>query len=266
MLYLNAAVKKHAHHFDQKPWQRVHMVYASDLWYGQPDKSKMPSMERMEMIAERNVDQIVCLDIEHLPTDPRKHGDHACEQAKDFIIKIIDRFREFRAGMRIGMYRLLPISDYWACVGKGRSTDMRARKEWKRACRFMAYGRDQFGRFERRSLADVVDVTFPRLYTFYDDVDQWRVYAEETIDMARVYQGECYPFIWPQYHNNAKEHLAGKILSADYWLSQLCSVGNNADGACVWMPSSYEWDENAGWWNSTQNVVKERQLLVAGGV
>jgi hypothetical protein len=109
-----------------------------------------------------------------------------------------------------------------------------------------------------RSLAGAVDVFFPSLYTFYPDQAGWKKYAIAQIEEARRYGGgkPIYVFLWPQYHESNRI-LGGSYLPADYWLLELETAREYADGIVLWSGSS-KWDEDAPWWKVTKEFVKNR--------
>jgi hypothetical protein len=115
-----------------------------------------------------------------------------------------------------------------------------------------------------RSLAGAVDVLFPSLYTMYPDQAGWRKYAIAQIEEARRYGNgkPVYVFLWPQYHES-NLILGGRYLPADYWLFELMTAKEYADGIVIWGGWSsdnrpVEWDENAAWWKVTKEFMKNR--------
>jgi hypothetical protein len=142
---------------------------------------------------------------------------------------------------------MLPVRNYWT------PQKPQGHQHWET-------WRRRNDRLER--LAEHVDVIYPSLYTFYENVEGWKRYAKANIDEARQYGKPVIPFIWPQYHNSNRT-LRGKLVDGGYWRTQLDLVHRHTDGVVIWGGWQAQWDEDAGWWQETKAFIEatEEQAL-----
>lgn len=160
--------------------------------------------------------------------------------------KTLSAFRKADPSVKLGLYAVLPIRDYWRAIGHHGSV---ALDDWKQQNTNIA-----------SSLIPYVDALFPSLYTFYGDKDAWIAYAQSNIGEARrISQGKpVYCFLWPQFHKTLA------FLPGDLWYAQLDTCRRLADGIVIWgtigSNSPYrpaKWDENAEWWQATRKFLNE---------
>ena len=186
----------------------------------------------------------VVLDIEHWPL---KGSADAVRDSLTKYMTVLDWFQAAAPGLSVGYYGAPPIRDYWRAI---KDTSSQERQSW------MAEN-DQL-----RSFAGAVDVLFPSLYTFYPDQAGWKKYAIAQIQEARRYGGgkPVYVFLWPQYHESNRI-LGGRYLPADYWLLELETAREYADGVVIWggwgsdnRPA--KWDDSAPWWKKTKEFME----------
>ena len=210
-------------------------------WYKQAD-GLLPNLEAVQAVAReaRQKGHEVVLDIEHWPLtgSPDSVRDNMTK-----YITVLEWFRAAALGVPIGYYGPPPIIDYGRAL---RLIPDPLYQSW------MAEN-DQI-----RPLADAVDVFFPSIYTFSPDKAKWKKYAIAQIAEARRYGNgkPVYVFLWPQYHESATPaSLVHTYLPADYWLLQLQTARDYADGIVLWGNAS-EWVNNAPWWNATIQFIK----------
>ena len=182
--------------------------------------------------------------------DVHIEDDNEANENIDKYILVIDTMKKARPDLKFGYYGVLPNRDYWAPV----SSDPEKLALWNRINKRL------------KRLAEYVDVVCPSLYTFYDDLENWKQYALENIKRARQYGKPVYPFLWPEYHNSNK-HLRGQFIAGAVWGEQLAYVYEYADGIIVWggwnLSKEYYgpklWNENASWWRVTKAFLRDRQ-------
>ncbi len=216
-------------------------------WYQQADG--LPGLQAVQAVAReaQQKGHLVVLDIEYwlLNGSP--------DSVRDSLTKymtMLDWFRAAAPGLSLGYYGAPPLGDYWRAIKDPSSQE---RRSWMEE-------NDQI-----RSLAGAVDALFPSLYTFYPDQDGWKKYAIAQIEEARRYGGgkPVYVFLWPQYHDS-NLILGGRYLPADYWLLELETAKEYADGIVIWggwdlkMDKPMIWDDSAPWWKVTKEFMKSR--------
>jgi hypothetical protein len=190
--------------------------------------------------------QKLVLDIEHLPMDIRQHPRESVQASIRTLKQLIGWVRKRQPRLRLGMYSLMPMRDYWTPVAFPEK-----RPAWESANAFLA------------PLARAVDFICPSLYTFYDRAHEWGVYAKANIHQARQYGKPVWPFLWMNYHGS-NQHLADQFIPADYWRMQLRLCRRIADGIVIWggwgmaANAPRAWDDSAPWWQATKDFA-ERQ-------
>jgi hypothetical protein len=172
-------------------------------------------------------------------------------------VKTIDWMRDAGYTKPLSFYGSLPVRDYWRAVkGPGNPPY----QQWQR---------------DNDRLAPIVakvDALYPSLYTFYPNQQAWVSYAVANIREAKRIGGgrPVYPFLWPQYHDSAGA-LAHHELPADYWLLQLRTMRDNANGVVIWGGRDFDkhapmqWDDNAAWWQATRKFMAETRNLCRAG-
>ncbi len=188
------------------------------------------------------------LDVEHWPlrgTDAEVAG------TVDRLLGLLAKVRELEPDAHAGYYSIPPVRDYFRAI---RGVGDPGYLEWQH----------ENDRFQR--LADAVNLLFPSLYTFYDDVEGWRRYAIENLSEARRLAGArpIYAFLWPQFHGSNAQ-LANQYLSGELWRAELEVVARYADGAVLWGGWGADgkraaWDESAAWWVETKRFIEARNV------
>lgn len=233
--------------FKQKPdltrygLRSVSMVFKYQMWPKGLDGSSLPDRNLVREVAvqARKSTGVAILDIEHWPLT----GDPAV--VEDSISKyatLIQWFKEAAPSVRVGYYGVAPLRDYWKSIQPMDSPQYIA---WQKSNDRVA------------SIAQLADILFPSVYTFYEDQDAWSKYAIQQIREARRYdRGKpVYVFLWPQYHP-ANKNLAGTYLASDYWRMELEIARKYADGVVIWGGYTETWDETAPWWLETKKFLQ----------
>ncbi len=188
-------------------------------------------------------DRHLVVDIEQWPVEG-SNADTQVSLAK--YQQTLKAFRRADPSVKLGLYSVLPVRDYWRAIGWRGSEELDA---WKARNTEVA-----------AALVPNVDELFPSLYTFYGDKDAWIVFAKANIDEARrISQGKpVYCFLWPQFHKTMA------FLPGDFWYAQLDTCRRLADGVVIWGTmtgaagySPKKWDENAEWWQATLRFLRE---------
>lgn len=219
----------------------VTVVYASALWPKEVKRSDPDiSFIRSETIPRmrRKTTDLVVIDVEHW--DLSGTSPDVIERNIGRYVSILDTFRTHMPGIRLGLYSMVPIRNYWTPV-RGHPADLAAwRSENERL----------------KPIADASDVIFPSLYTFYDDRDGWLAYAHANMAEAKRYGRPVYPFLWPQYHRSPEP------IDRDFWRLQLETVFGNADGMVIWTRAkgSPRWNPEAPWWRETVDFLQASGL------
>jgi hypothetical protein len=219
----------------------ITVVYTGALWPKNAKRSEPDlSFIRSETIPKvrRKATDLVVIDIEHW--DLTGTSSEEIERNIDKYIAVLDTFRAHMPGIRLGLYSMVPIRNYWTPV-RGKSAALAAwRNDNKRL----------------KPIADASDVVFPSLYTFYDDRDGWLTYAKANMEEAKQYGRPIYPFLWFQYHRS------GTYIDRDFWRLQLETVFNEADGMAIWSPArgGPRWNPQAPWWQETVEFLKTAGL------
>jgi hypothetical protein len=236
--------------FAQKPdlaqygLKRLPVVYPAYMWdsKGLSAQTDLPDRNRVNAFAQlaAQSSNILVIDIEQWPLagDP--------ETVAASITKLQTVIRWFKSpvpSMKVGFYGFPPLRDYWDSI--------------------QAEGTPRYKSWQTRNdalapIAQLADVLFPSLYTFYEDRSGWSKYATAEIREARRYAGgkPVYVFLWPQYEAGGK--LANAFLPGDFWRMQLETANKYADGIVIWCCTGRQtWDDKAPWWLETQKFVKQ---------
>ncbi|MEM6394366.1 MAG: hypothetical protein AAF797_16490 [Planctomycetota bacterium] len=228
----------------QPAYQRLRLLYPFQFWPRGHDRSEVhhETVRRLaESITEPN--GLVCINVEHWHAG--HHDPAIAEAAIDRYVDLLRTFREHAPpGTRIGLYAMLPHRDYWAPV-LNRPDEL---AHWERRNR----------RLDR--LAQEVDVIFPSLYTFYDDLPNWTVYAEANIAAAKAYGKPVIPFLWPQYHISNPE-LARTDIPGDDWAHKLRTTLRHTRQLVIWdhRPDWHRVDPDRPWWSATLSAVEQAE-------
>ncbi|NJK52372.1 MAG: hypothetical protein HC936_05265 [Leptolyngbyaceae cyanobacterium SU_3_3] len=156
-------------------------------------------------------------------------------------MRVIRWMREAAPSLKLGIYSIPPIRNYWTPVRNlpgGRSS-------WRTANRFL------------KPIADASDFLTPSLYTFYEDIPGWVTYASANIEEAQQFGKPVYPFLWCRYHSSNRLR-KNQFIEGDYWRTQLKTLRDRgADGVVLWdwaghdKPRTNILDTQQAWWKET---------------
>ena len=199
--------------------EHLKILYAGSIWGKNLLLNEVPSEARIEQFLAEKVDlsDLIVLDLEQWDVT----GSDA--EASLSISKLAETQRLFRkhAPDRLfGFYGLLPIRNYHCPQKPPYNT---CHGTWR-------YQNDRLAAFAKST-----DALFPSLYTFYEDPVGWEKYAIAQIQEARriAPDKKIYAFLWPEYHgSNQKKRF--EYVGDSYWLLQLDTVRDYADGVVIW--------------------------------
>ncbi len=208
-------------------------------------------------------DGIVVIDIEHWPVDIRTAGEAQVEQGLAKLAAVIDWMRDERPDLKLGVYSVLPLRDYWTPVSYLTAKENAATPPAKLTELSREFDRwVEANAFARKRLGANVDFTFPSLYTFYEEQPGWELYAKANLAEARKVGKPVYPFLWMNYHNGT-ETLNGTLLPPKTWQSQLETCREQADGLVIWggwdlkQNRPMRWHSQSPWWRATQDFLSD---------
>jgi len=154
------------------------------------------------------------------------------------LTQVIQLARNALPNAHLGYYGIMPGITYWPLLRHDDAYD-----EWQKVNR------------ELVPLSRSVDAVFPSLYTFYDDMGGWKIYARQTLAEAHRYGKPVYVFLWPQFHDSNPE-LRGRYLPRAFWRMELDLCAELADGVVLWGGWQAPWEEHAAWWQETLAFMK----------
>ncbi len=224
--------------------KRIPIVYPAYMWDSKEAsvQTSLPDRNRVNAFAQLagQSSNIVVIDIEQWPVTGDA-GTVAASVAK--LQTVIRWFKTPVTSMKVGFYGFPPIRDYWDSIQEQGSPRYQS---WQKKNEALA------------PVAQLSDVLFPSLYTFYADRAGWSKYAIAEIREARRLAGgkPVYVFLWPQYE--AGGTLANTFMPGDFWRTQLETAHKYADGIVIWCCTTRQtWDDKAPWWEETQKFLKE---------
>jgi hypothetical protein len=221
----------------------LRVVYSQEMWMPGTNWTSLPSEDKVKRLATSIASEssIVALDVEHWPVIPAQGN---VERGLSNLLTLFRWYKANSSNVRIGYYSFPPAFDYWRAI---KPKDHPEPMAW------------QAENTALLPLAQVVDVLFPSLYTFYPDREGWVRFAKANIAEARRIGGgkPVYVFLWPQYHDSNRL-LGLKYIDREYWQLELKTAKEYADGIVIWggydlkQNKPQQWDENAPWWVETK--------------
>jgi len=215
-------------------------LYAGNMFNGGKgrDKSLLPSKSKTTSFVEKKYAShtgLLVLDIESWPV---KGSDAIVASSVDKYLTVLEWVKSAAPKAKVGYYGRPPVPTYSA-VQKG--TEHQSYKEWQAQNDRLAL------------LADAVDAFFPDCYPNNANQEGWVRKCVALINEAkRLGPGKkVYPFINPRYHSQAAKGLAWSLVPEDYFLLQLKTLKQHADGVVIWDLSRRPWNEKEPWWQAT---------------
>lgn len=213
-------------------------IEGGGFWKGQ-DRSK-PDREACQKTARAAAGRFshFVINIEHWKVNINQDPKAEVEESIDKLVQVIEWMREAAPSLKLGVYAIPPIRDYWTPVRNLPG----ARSGWTAANQFL------------KPIADAADFTAPSLYTFYEEIPGWVKYATANIEEAQKFGKPVYPFLWCRYHNSNKNRKY-QFIEGDYWRKQLETVRDRgANGVVLWDwsgPKNHALDSTQAWWQET---------------
>jgi hypothetical protein len=202
------------------------ILYENKIWPNDENYGKLPDKKAFETLVRQHISNPgpLVIDIEKLPL---KGSPEIAHQHMEVLATLAVWAHEAAPGKTIGFYGTNTLS-------KVASAD--------------------FG--YAHELARHVDAFFPPLYTFDDNRLAWQQHAEDVVAEAHRLDPDkpVYFYLWPQYHDGTAKQF--QYVDASYWKFQLETAHRLGDGAVLWSPSRYDWDDTTGWWAATQEFVR----------
>ncbi|MBD1856031.1 MULTISPECIES: hypothetical protein [Leptolyngbya] len=181
------------------------------------------------------------IDIEHWKVNIGADSEAEVRESIDKFLRIIEWTREVAPSLKIGVYSIPPIRDYWTPVRNHPA----GLKSWRAINQFL------------KPIADASDFITPSLYTFYDDVPGWVTYASGNIEEAQQFGKPVYPFLWCRYHPSNRQR-RNQFIDGNFWRTQLETVRDRgANGLVLWdwaghdNPRTNVLDTRQAWWQET---------------
>ncbi|MCY2952924.1 MAG: hypothetical protein NTU53_13250 [Planctomycetota bacterium] len=227
-----------------------------------------PNEAATRQVARRaaKLNQILCIDIEHLPEDIRRDSPAGVQNTVQIYTQIVNWIRSERPDVKLGFYGSFPRRDYWTPVSYWQAMDHRGERwfdfnlpRFAEKYRIWQAANDVF-----KPLAAKVDYLFPSLYSFYNDPAGWVYYAKGNILEAKRFGKPVIPFIWMEYHNGTP--LIGQQISSEFWRLQLDTIRQMADGVVIWggvhsspdaPPVPEQWNAADPWWIQTRSFIAD---------
>lgn len=229
------------------------VIYAGNhFWPGKknmdslPQRSAVTSMVRQWITPRRPRPALTVIDVEHWPNV----GEAGVVAAS--VDKYLTLFQWVKEDVgnetRVSYYAIPPLRDYWRAT---KGADSPAYKQWQAE-------NDRFV-----GLAQAVEALTPSLYTFYSDPKGWDLYAITNVSEARrLAAGKpVYPFVWPHFHEGGNQK---GYIGKELWLAQLQTLERIADGVVIWAGNLEVWDNDAGWWQATEEFIANSSRVCKG--
>ena len=183
---------------------------------------------------------------------------------EDKVVEVAEWIHERWPHAYLGLYapQLAPPRKYWAIW---RYYQELAKSTDKRSSKFIKYLKDikewrKYNATQRRGANALIrhfSCTMPSLYTVQNKPEQWRVFAQKTIEACQLFDRPCYPVIWPIYHG-WEEHDGSMWIPLDFWRLQMETCLKYADGVqIIQFKRSGTWSSlpQQAWWSVTRHYI-----------
>lgn len=230
-------------------------IFDALLFHGKPNLARL-GMNPMELVADLwrpgvsrdTVDRdgiiaalqrlpananTIFIDIEHWLLEGPKA---VVARSVENYLRTAEIIRTYSPSIKFGFYGIAPTFTYWPILRE----DTAQLTAWHAVNRAL------------QPLSNSVDYVLPCLYTFDNDADRWRRFAQETLHEARQYEKPVFPFVWNEYFD-ANPQLRGQQVRGEDWREELQICRAQADGVVLWGGHERNWSESAEWWQSVLN-------------
>lgn len=243
-------------------------VLVGTTWTKVPNEAATRQMARNAAA----VSDVIILDIEDWPTDIRTSSQADVNATIDKFSQMIDWIRNEEPGLKIGIYGVMPIRDYWTPVHYQDLVNI-ADGAWAQTHpveyqQGLAAARQKMDAWDAanavlKPLAGKVDVIFASLYTFYDDPQNWQAYAAANLAEAARFGKPVMAFLWNEYHIS-NQQLAGQDLPAADFRAELEYVYQHTDGVALWNSEpTIAWNPTSGWEQQAVEFLNAHQIKPA---
>lgn len=210
--------------------------------------------------------EMVVIDIENWQMDVRIHSKDAVDANVARFKNIVRWIREEAPTLKVGIYSLFPVSDFYASIQYDLYAEIAAdpvNGAWHRYT--LPTTSNQFASLQNANvylegLAADVDYIFPAVYTHSNDVDLWVRYAKASILEGRRYGKPVIPFLMPTYHQGGGS-LVHQVITQSFWQVQLETVRAYGDGAIIWSDEYTPTDPNSPWIQNTISFINGNSNL-----
>lgn len=221
----------------------IPIVYASSLWKKNGDRSEPDIDTVRSYLSETFADappEILTLNIEHWPVGENASAEEISSSTSK-LIEIIDAAKEVLPEVQIGLYSTFPYGHYWN-ISRGKDGAVE---------KFLAHNE------MASEIANHIDIIFPSLYSYYNEFEEWRDYANILIDYSQSFGKPVIPFINPKFHPYNKE-LAWKAIPEELFVKQMNFVSTKVEAVQVW--DTYK-NINDEWVKDLSNKIEDHRAM-----
>ncbi len=224
-------------------------VYSGSMFGKGQDKSLLPSKNKTTSFVQNKYGShagLLVLDIERWGL---KGSDEKVTNNVEKYLTVLQWVKSAAPNAKVGYYARPPVPEYGA-MQKGTKHP-----------RYLAW---QAQNDKLAPLADAVGAFFPGCYPNSDNQEGWvRKCVALVSEAKRLGPGKkIYPFINSRYHSKARNKFGVKLgfdlVPQDFFLLQLKTLRQHADGVVIWDLSGRPWNENEPWWQATMGFLGQK--------
>lgn len=229
--------------YAQKPQIGMTPIRVDDRGFWKNNDRSRPdrdACQRNARTAAKDFSHFV-IDIEHWQVNINQDGKDKVQHSINKYVDVIQWMREAAPSLKLGVYGVPPVRDYWTPV-RNQPGD---KTSWRSVNQFL------------KPIAEAADFIVPSLYTFYDDIPGWVAYARGNIEEAQQFGKPVYPFLWCRYHTSNRLR-GNQFIEGNFWRTQLETVRDQgANGVVLWdwfghdNPRTNILDTRQAWWQET---------------